>query len=397
MKKLNPNEINQGSLEEIASKIRGSLTTKENLRFILLYAYNGVGKTRLSREFKYMGSSLDKDGNRLDDTLYFNSYTEDLFQWDNEKLLLRINYDSDFFALLESHDDIGIKIRDFFRNYARAYFEFRMRDNDNPDDSWTVEFLDTPDADTSKRIKISRGEERIFIWCFFLTVMQYVLDEEQDVRNSGTGDDDGGRKYSWVKYIYIDDPISSLDDNNAILVATDLADVIKSHYTKMKNRDDEKKNDSKIKIIISTHHGLFYNVINNELEGFKGSNTESYFVRRSDENGSYSLMSPKKVPFFYHLSMLKDLEVAYTSGNIYYYHFSMLRVVLEKISSFFGYDAVSECIPNDERRSLYNRVVNLRSHGKHSLYEVSEVDEDEKMVFKAIYEDIKNKYKFSLK
>ena len=34
---------------------------------------------------------------------------------------------------------------------------------------------------------------------------------------------DGHVSYQSVKYLYIDDPISSLDDNNAIAVACDLA------------------------------------------------------------------------------------------------------------------------------------------------------------------------------
>ncbi len=54
-------------------------------------------------------------------------------------------------------------------------------------------------------IKVSRGEENIFIWCFFLAIVQLVLD--------------GAEAYKWVKYVYIDDPISSLDEHNAIAVA----------------------------------------------------------------------------------------------------------------------------------------------------------------------------------
>ena len=55
-------------------------------------------------------------------------------------------------------------------------------------------------------IKISRGEENIFIWCFFLAILQLALD--------------GAEAYKWVEHVYIDDPISSLDEHNAIVVAT---------------------------------------------------------------------------------------------------------------------------------------------------------------------------------
>ena len=63
----------------------------------------------------------------------------------------------------------------------------------------------------SDYIKISRGEENIFIWCLFLAIAELAID------------DDGNGPYNWVKFIYVDDPISSLDDNNVIGVASDLA------------------------------------------------------------------------------------------------------------------------------------------------------------------------------
>src|ERR1039458_9944373 len=43
-------------------------------------------------------------------------------------------------------------------------------------------------------IKVSRGEENLFIWCFFLAIVQLALD--------------GADAYKWVKYIYVDDPRS---------------------------------------------------------------------------------------------------------------------------------------------------------------------------------------------
>ena len=49
--------------------------------YILIYAYNGTGKTRLSMAFKDKGKKGGED-NR--DTLYFNAFTEDLFYWDND-------------------------------------------------------------------------------------------------------------------------------------------------------------------------------------------------------------------------------------------------------------------------------------------------------------------------
>ena len=59
--------------------------TLENKKFILLYAFNGTGKTRLSTAFKSLGKVVNTDGEtEKRDTLYFNAFTEDLFMWDND-------------------------------------------------------------------------------------------------------------------------------------------------------------------------------------------------------------------------------------------------------------------------------------------------------------------------
>lgn len=60
-------------LNVLAAHLRAELTTKG---FVLLYAYNGTGKTRLSTAFKDAGRSGSGEDR---DTLYFNAYTEDLF------------------------------------------------------------------------------------------------------------------------------------------------------------------------------------------------------------------------------------------------------------------------------------------------------------------------------
>ena len=84
------------SLSDIAVRLRSDL---KDLDFVLLYAYNGTGKTRLSMEFKDRGKK--GRGNKRD-TLYFNAFTEDLFHWDNDlesdaDRVLKINTDSNFF------------------------------------------------------------------------------------------------------------------------------------------------------------------------------------------------------------------------------------------------------------------------------------------------------------
>ena len=85
------------NLNTLATHLRQEL---ENKKFILLYAYNGTGKTRLSTAFKDLGKGVNTDGETEQrDTLYFNAFTEDLFSWDNDlendsERKLRLNTDS---------------------------------------------------------------------------------------------------------------------------------------------------------------------------------------------------------------------------------------------------------------------------------------------------------------
>ena len=70
------------TLKDIAEYFRMLL---EDRKYIVLFAYNGTGKTRLSSEFKSLGQQLDETtGQKAADTLYYNAFTEDLFYWDND-------------------------------------------------------------------------------------------------------------------------------------------------------------------------------------------------------------------------------------------------------------------------------------------------------------------------
>ena len=62
-------------LDEIVKYFRSS-----DKKYNIIFAHNGVGKTRLSMSFKDFKKTEDHDK----DTLYFNAYTEDLFTWDND-------------------------------------------------------------------------------------------------------------------------------------------------------------------------------------------------------------------------------------------------------------------------------------------------------------------------
>jgi wobble nucleotide-excising tRNase len=186
--------------------------------------------------------------------------------------------------------------------------------------------------------------------------------------------------YNWVKYLYIDDPISSLDDNNAIAVASDLAQVLKQGV-------------GRIKTVISSHHGLFFNVICNELKKLKH---KTYFLHKSTGSDPLTLRTTDETPFFHHVAMLSELSEAAKTDQLYTYHFNMLRSILEKTATFFGFKDFSECIEGVDDETLYSRALNLLSHGKYSVYEPREMVQDTKELFKRIFNAFLGRYRFNL-
>ena len=74
----------------------------------------------------------------------------------------------------------------------------------------------------------------------------------------------------------------------------------------------------------------------------------------------------------------------------------MLRGILEKTSTFFGFDDFSKCINGVEDEMLFSRALNLLSHGKYSLYQPVEMNEDNKELFNRILLAFLGKYEFQL-
>ncbi|WP_375602411.1 AAA family ATPase [Enterobacter hormaechei] len=368
-----PKVHNRKNLRKVVELLRDDLRQSDNggVDCVLLYAYNGTCKTRLSMEFKDAGKR--KRGQDRD-TLYFNAFTEDLFHWDNDleydaNRVLQINSDSKFF---EGFKELALeeKIFAYLARYSSLNFKIDY-------DKWNVSFSklvknprfrpdsEEPETVVQDNIKISRGEENIFIWCVFLAICELVID--------------GSETYNWVKYIYIDDPISSLDDNNAIAVGSDLAKLLR-------------RSIGKVKTVISSHHSLFFNVMCNEL---KKQSHKSYFIYSRNGDG-FSLQSTTDTPFFHHVAMLSELKKAAEAGKLYANHFNVLRGVLEKTSAFFGFKDFSGCIHGIEDEVLFSRALNLLSHGDYSLFDPKELTEDNKQLFNSILKGFLDRYSFDL-
>lgn len=358
------------SLEELAEYFR-----ELDKRYILLFAYNGTGKTRLSMDFRQVGKQIDADGNvTARDTLYFNAFTEDLFSWDNDiegdtERRLLINKNSTFILGVRALD-MDNKIRPLIHRYSNFNFliDYEYKDKDG-NEFWAVNFIREEFVDGTLKniefVKISRGEENLFIWCFFLAVAQLAIDRHQN--------------YDWVKYIYVDDPVSSLDDNNTIAIAHHLGSMLKN-------------GNGEVKSIVSTHHALFFNVVCNEL----GNNALRLFLSKSDK--VYLLKDTTESPFFYHVSMIQDLQKAIYSNEIYTYHFYYLRTILEKAANFHGFNGFEYCViidDEDDERKLFTRMVNNLNHGGYSMFDPKEMGEENKKYFKQIFKNFLLNYKFN--
>ena len=96
--------------------------------------------------------------------------------------------------------------------------------------------------------------------------------------------------------------------------------------------------------------------------------------------------------------MLKELKDASDANpcRLYTYHFNILRSIMEKTASFFGFDDFSNCISGIENEALFSRALNLLSHGKYSVYEPQAMGLDNQQLFKNILDAFLQRYPFQL-
>lgn len=388
------------TLTEIARQLKDA-----NKKVQLVYAFNGTGKTRLSREFKQLvAPKNDEDEVEQSELsrnkfLYYNAFTEDLFYWDNDleqdaepRLRIQPNSFTDW-VLKDQGQDRNIITN--FQRYAnekltpRFNEEYKVKDKDNKEiaiKAFTeVTFsLERGDDEHSGNLKISKGEESNFIWSIFYTLIEQVI----DILNVAEPSERETNAFDQLEYIFIDDPVSSLDENHLIELAVDLAQLIKS-------------NNSEVKFIITTHNPLFYNVLHNELNsddgGYKKKCLDKYRMTRLDDGTFQLVQQPNDSPFSYHLYLKSELEKAIESGQLSKYHFNFLRNILEKTSTFLGYKKWGDLLPktDDGTTNPYEaRIINISSHSKHAGEEVADLTEDDKRVLRYLVNEINTMYRF---
>ena len=339
-------------------------------RVQLIYAFNGVGKTRLSQAFKdNINSGIDNPDEEK--VIYYNAFTEDLFYWDNHVSKLRIQPNRFTSWIIKDHGG-DVNIITHFSRYTNKYLTAKFEGLDSVQFSYAA-----GNAETITAIKISKGEESCFIWSVFYHLLDLIIEDRNTADRESTD-------FGHYEYIFIDDPVSSLDENHLINLAIDIAELIK-------------RDTSKLKFIITTHNPLFYNVLCNELN----SSTKGKYKRedcrrlRLDklDDGSYQLDESGDSPFSHHITLLQEIDKAIESGKLYKYHFAFLRQILEKMSTFLGYNHWKVLLPAGEEL-YYNRILNLSSHSKVSSDEVPDLSPQEKKLLSYLVEHIHTEYKF---
>ena len=360
------------TLTEIAQQLKDA-----NKKVQLIYAFNGSGKTRLSRAFKELiaPKADTEDGQQSalaqKKVLYYSAFTEDLFYWDNDlegdaepRLKIQPNAFTQW-VLDEQGQDRNVTST--FQHYTND----KLTPNFSADFSEVSFSFERGNHEHEPNIKISKGEESNFIWSVFHSLIEQMIYELNIAEAANRSTD----VFNNLEYVFVDDPVSSLDENHLIELAVNLASLIKS-------------SQSDLRFIVTTHSPLFYNVLFNELNG------KACYMLERIEDGSFSLTEKQgdsNKSFSYHLYLKHTIEQAIVENKVEKYHFTLLRNLYEKTANFLGYPKWSELLPDDKQLYL-NRVIQFTSHSTLSNEAVAEPTQAEKATVKLLLDHLKSNY-----
>ncbi len=332
---------------------------------ILIYAFNGTGKTRLANLF-YDINLRDDESSPV--CLNYGALFEDAFQWDNTVNELHFTVQDEWLRRLFEDEGLENRIKEIYGRYHFSHFE-PFFDVENQ----LVYFqMATGDDESNDHIKISRAEESLFIWSVYHAVLDLMVDTLSDDIENRTTD-----VFNNVKYIVIDDPVSSIDDTRIVSLAIDLVETVKQ----LKELD--------VKVIILTHHALFFNVVKNIM---------------LDKVSSWSLSSSyegicrkdiKDSPFAYHLFAMALIKQAIENNTIERYHFNLFRAILEKTANFLGYKQYISLLAGENKDEIY-RILNVYSHSRIADMEPQDIPSDHKKLFADMFNDFLRRYNWNI-
>lgn len=341
-------------------------------RIVLAYAFNSTGKTQLCVAYK--DATKQPDGTHIG--VYYNAYSEDLFVWDNDeenegadiRLTVRPSSLSKFHASLNEGT-----VREKLKAYKPKYdFGFTLYEDVEKGIESISFFLPSGDPNVEPlSIKISRGEERIFVWCFFLAL--FGLEGWADRQSS---------------HFFIDDPVSSLDDHNIFVTASTLFELIEEYHERRK-------------IIITTHHIGLFCILKDWL--FRGEKAQKYKDRTKayilhNDAGVLSLQKDGKEVMLYHLRLLQVLMKARQTNDLRAFHFALLRQVLENVASFLGkgqFGYVLSRIGISDQNEVAN-IINTLSHKKVYYYESDLLKDEPRTTLESVLDRLQETYRFEL-
>ncbi len=379
------------TLDEIAAQLRDA-----NKKVQLIYAFNGTGKTRLSRAMKTLiAPRIEGDDTPArNKILYYSAFTEDLFYWDNDlkgdglpKLVIQPNSFTDWILVDQGQE---VNITRVFQHYSKAaltptFNQAYTRDNEDGSNTEVKDFsevtftIEAGDDARTDAFKISKGEESNFIWSIFYTLLETVVAE----LNIAEPDQRGTDQFNALEYVFVDDPVSSLDENHLIELAVNLADLIK-------------KAPAQLKFVITTHSPLFYNVLHNELELKKKPANDGCYLLERHADGSLTLNTKygdANKSFTYHLHLRRMLEEAIAQDKVERYHFTLLRNLYEKTAGFLGHDKWGDLLNTAEgNKEAYVRLINTFSHSSLSTEQVADPNPQQKQTVKLLLDNLINNY-----
>lgn len=351
------------TIDELTNEIITNCCNK----ILLVYANNGVGKTRTSYSLRGKFNS--------EEVLCFSAFFEEYFIWkydaENEEYYLQINdndsvihdaiiingleseINKNFIYLVNKKININFEVKDF--KIIRITFSITTGDDTKFDN-----------------IKISKGEETLFIWSVFYSIVNQRLSDIID------GSEDK------LKYIIIDDPVASLVEENIVSIAVQIKKELKSKVGKIHELGIE------MGLFVSTHNKIFWNILFNEIKIKK--NQCKMLIK---EDRKYILKEQKDSPFGYHIVLKNKILQNIANKNITKEDFHNFRIILEKISNFYGYPKWDYFLNESlSQKDEIVRLIDYYSHDNNDELEAKVVEPIQQKLFIDYFNQFLEDYKW---
>ncbi len=358
--------VNKFDKFEDVCKHIDNIYAKEN-KHILLYAFNATGKTRLSLKY---------ENDDIIESISYNAIVEDYFSWDNDLKILSFIKNTRLLNFIKSEGlekDIETTFNEFNDKRIETIIDF---------DAGEIKFETIDEDKQKKQIKISKGEETLFKWSVFYVALRSVIDIlNEKEENRSTSDFDS------LKYLIIDDPISSLDDYKVYTLSMQILNLIKFVNERQIN----------VKFLITTHHILFYNILYNTMyrKNKKQKKYCFYFLLKQDDQFVIEDINSKH-PLVYHLQILKELKRAIERNTIKKYHYNIFRSVLEKMSIVLGYNDWQDMFNNFKEKDKLNKLINMNSHERYDTLETEYLTNEQIEIIKNGFDYFVKEYKIKV-